>query len=82
MDILKVDDYETLAREKMERSAYDYYAGAAGDERTLAENRAAFDRLTLRPRVLVDVSAIDTKTTVLGIPPSDWPRRTRSPPRT
>ena len=44
----------------MERSAYDYYAGGAGDERTLAANRAAFDRINLRPRVLVDVSAIDT----------------------
>jgi 4-hydroxymandelate oxidase len=66
MDILKIADYEAIAREKMERSAYDYYAGAAGDERTLAENRRAFDDVVLRPRVLVDVSGIDTKTTVLG----------------
>ena len=66
MDILKVDDYEAVARERMEPSAYDYYAGAAGDERTLQENRRAFDRVTLRPRVLVDVSRIDLSTTVLG----------------
>src|SRR5687768_6713099 len=50
----------------MERSAYEYYAGAAGDERTLAGNRSAFDEITLRPRVLVDVSRIDTAATVLG----------------
>ena len=68
MDILRVDDYEALARERMDRAAYDYYAGAAGDERTLAENRRAFDDVGLRPRVLVDVSAIDTATTVLGQP--------------
>ena len=66
MQPLTVDDYEALARERMERSAYDYYAGAAGDERTLAANRDAFSRLPLRPRVLVDVSAIDLKTSVLG----------------
>jgi 4-hydroxymandelate oxidase len=63
---LTVDDYETLARERLEPAAYDYYAGGAGDERTLAANRAAFDTITLRPRVLVDVSAIGTGTTVLG----------------
>jgi isopentenyl diphosphate isomerase/L-lactate dehydrogenase-like FMN-dependent dehydrogenase len=63
---LTVDDYEALARGRMERSAYDYYAGGAGDERTLAANRAAFDRIQLRPRVLVDVSAVDTATSVLG----------------
>lgn len=66
MTPLTVDDYEALARERMDRAAYDYYAGAAGDEQTLADNRKAFDRLKLRPRVLVDVSAIDTRTTVAG----------------
>lgn len=50
----------------MESTAWDYYAGAAGDERTLAENVAAFGRIKLIPRVLVDVSRIDTSTTVLG----------------
>ena len=68
MQPLTIDDYEALARERMERSAYDYYAGAAGDERTLAANREAFSRIPLRPRVLVDVSAIDLATSVLGRP--------------
>ncbi|MBA3296679.1 MAG: alpha-hydroxy-acid oxidizing protein [Acidobacteria bacterium] len=66
MTPLNVDEFEHLARERMDGASYDYYAGAAGDERTLAENRAAFDRVTLRPRVLVDVSAIDLRTTVVG----------------
>lgn len=66
MDILKVADYEALARERMQPAAYDYYAGAAGDERTLDENRRAFDRIVLRPRVLVDVSKVDVSTTVLN----------------
>lgn len=63
---VNVLDFEALARAGMEPSAYDYFAGAAGDERTLAENRSAFDRVRFRPRVLVDVTAIDVGTTVLG----------------
>ncbi len=72
MTPLNVDEFEHLARERMDGASYDYYAGAAGDERTLADNRAAFDRVTLRPRVLVDVSAIDLRTTVVG-QPIDFP---------
>lgn len=63
---LTLDDYESLARNRLERSAYDYYAGGAGDERTLAANRAAFDSIALRPRMLVDVGTIDLRTSVLG----------------
>ena len=46
----------------------DYYAGGAGEERTLRQNRAAFARWTFRPRVLVDVSNVELATTVLGAP--------------
>ena len=63
---LNVLDFEALARERLEASVYDYYAGAADAELTLAENRHAFERLKLRPRVLVDVTTIDMTTTVLG----------------
>ena len=68
MTPLTIDEYEALARERLERSAYDYYAGGSGEERTLAANREAFNLIPLRPRVLVDVSAIDLRTTVLGQP--------------
>lgn len=63
---LNIADYEALARERMDRGAFDFYAGGAGDERTLAMNVSGFDRYVLRPRVLVDVSRVDTSTTVLG----------------
>jgi isopentenyl diphosphate isomerase/L-lactate dehydrogenase-like FMN-dependent dehydrogenase len=63
-----VADYEALAHARMHPAAWDYYAAGAGDEITLRENRAVFDRMRLRPRVLVDVSSIDTATTVLGSP--------------
>jgi isopentenyl diphosphate isomerase/L-lactate dehydrogenase-like FMN-dependent dehydrogenase len=45
-----------------------YYAGGAGDERTLRRNVEAFSRWELRPRVLVDVSDVDTGCELLGRP--------------
>src|ERR1700716_3002566 len=52
----------------MARAAYDYVAGGAGGEESLAQKLAAWRRYTWRPRVLVDVSAIDLSTTLLGAP--------------
>ncbi|CAM9851560.1 unnamed protein product [Pylaiella littoralis] len=48
------------------KGEFDYFAGGANDMVTLRENRAAYNRLRLRPRVLRDVSSIDTTCTVLG----------------
>jgi 4-hydroxymandelate oxidase len=61
-----LDDFESAARERLPRTIYDYFAGGAGDEWTLRENRFAFDRWVFRPRTLVDVSVRDLGTTVLG----------------
>ena len=63
---LNVQDFENAARDRMERTAFEYYAGAACDERTLAANCDAFNRILIRPRVLVDVSAVDLATRVIG----------------
>ena len=65
---VSVDEYEHRASEALAPTAYDYFAGGSGEEWTLRENRAAFHRFVLRPRVLVDVSERDTSTTVLGTP--------------
>jgi len=65
---VNVSDFEAIARERMTPSAYDYYAGGAEDEVTLAANREAFRRLSLRPRMLAGVSDVSTRTEVLGIP--------------
>ena len=63
---LNVWDYERLAAERLEPGAHGYYAGGAGDELTLRDNVEAFTRWQLRPRMLVDVDACTTATTVLG----------------
>jgi len=57
---------EAQARERLPRAHYDYFAGGAGDEQTLAENVAAWRRVWISPRVMVDVSAVDTSCTLLG----------------
>ncbi len=63
---LNVWDYERLAEERLEAGAYGYFAGGAGDERTLRRNVEAYAEWTLRPRMLVDVAETTTATTVLG----------------
>ena len=63
---VNVWDYERLAEEKLPAGAFGYFAGGAGDERTLRDNVEAYARYRLRPRVLVDVTEITTATTVLG----------------
>jgi isopentenyl diphosphate isomerase/L-lactate dehydrogenase-like FMN-dependent dehydrogenase len=65
-DLVNVLDFERRAAELLDDGVHGYYAGGAGDERTLRENVEAFARHRLRPRVLVDVSAADASTTVLG----------------
>ena len=61
---------EALAREVLDPGTFDFIAGGADDEVTLRRNREDFERIALRPRVLVDVSNVDTSTTVLGTPVS------------
>lgn len=70
LDVLSLDEIETLARERLPQMVYDYIAGGAGAEWTLRENRSAFERLQLIPRVLVDVTERTLSTTILGTPVS------------
>ncbi len=70
MEPVNVFDYENLAQVSMERSAWNYYQSGSDDEVTLRANRAAFERILLRPRMLMDVRACDMRTTVLGTPVS------------
>jgi 4-hydroxymandelate oxidase len=68
MNPINLDEYEELARGRLPQTVYDYYAGGSGDELTVRENRHAWQRVRLRPRVLVDVGTRDLATTVLGQP--------------
>lgn len=68
--IVRLADFEPLARAAMDAAAYDFIAGGAWDEITLADNEAAWPRRRFRPRVLVDVATVDPSTTLLGSPTS------------
>jgi 4-hydroxymandelate oxidase len=63
---LNTRELEQLARERLPSVAFDYYASGALDEHTLRDNVDAWSRIPLHYRVLVDVSARDTSTAVLG----------------
>ena len=64
--VVTLDDFEALAKAQLPEMAFAYLVGGAGDEVTLRGNREGFDRIRLRPRMLVDVSHIDTSTTLFG----------------
>ena len=63
---MDVPDYERLAPAHMTTIGWEYLSGGAADELTLRWNRESYDRLRLRPRILVDVSRIDTRVTLFG----------------
>jgi len=64
--MLNTFDFESVARETMESQAWGYYSSGGDDEITLRDNHMAFQRVTMRPRILVNVRDIDLSTTVLG----------------
>jgi len=68
MEPVNVFDYETLTQARLEPNVWSYYSSGSDDEVTLRANRTAFERIRLRPRMLVDVSTCDMRTTVLGTP--------------
>ncbi len=59
-------DYEVLARAAMDPATWAYLEGGSGQGRTLAANRLAFERLSLLPRLLHDVSGGHTRLRLLG----------------
>ncbi len=68
MQLLNLLDYEQAAAGILPGPTYEYYAGGVADNITVRDNRSAFDRLRLRPRVFRDVSQLSLATTVMGVP--------------
>jgi L-lactate dehydrogenase (cytochrome) len=60
------EDYRILAQRRLPRFLFDYVDGGAGNEDSMADNEADFQRLRLRQRVMRDVSRIDTSTGLCG----------------
>jgi isopentenyl diphosphate isomerase/L-lactate dehydrogenase-like FMN-dependent dehydrogenase len=63
-----VADLRERARRRLPRGIWEYAERGTEDECGMARNRAAFDRVTFRPRVLRGVEAVDTGTQIFGKP--------------
>jgi glycolate oxidase len=66
LDFVTNQEIILAARRNLTQDVWDYLSGGSESETTMRRNRLGFDSLALRPRVLVDVSKIDTSTTFLG----------------
>ena len=63
-----IDDFRVMARQRLPRAVFDFFDGGAEEELTLQRNREAFQEKRFLPRVLVDVSEVDTRMELLGSP--------------
>ncbi len=61
-----VADLRKISKRRLPGGVFDYIDGAAEDERTLSRNSAAFAKYGFKPRVLRDVSDINSSSSVLG----------------
>src|SRR6266851_140286 len=61
-----IADLRAIARRRTPRAVFDYTDGAAEQEVSLRRARRAFREIEFRPRVLRDVSAVDTTREMLG----------------
>lgn len=65
--VVTLADLQTAAQRRLDPVHYDFFAGGAGDERTLCANEAAFNRYRILPRVLRGVGErLDLRTTLFG----------------
>lgn len=66
LNCLSIKELELLARDRMDKQTRDYYNEGADDGSTLKENQTAYQKYRIRPRVLRDVSVIDTTVPLFG----------------
>lgn len=64
--LITLDDFEAETQKRVTREAFEYVSGGAGAGLTLLENRAAFNRIRILPRALVDATEIDTRADLFG----------------
>jgi len=68
MNAYSIEALRQAAKRRLPRAVFDFIDGGAEDERTLRGNREAFGKVRFLRRVLVDVSRVDTETSILGKP--------------
>ncbi|KAF6790018.1 glycolate oxidase [Colletotrichum sojae] len=65
--MISADDFEKAAQSYLSPMGWAYYSSGAEDEHSVRDSRRVFRRLALRPRVLRNVDAINTSTSILGV---------------
>lgn len=66
MGPVNLHEFEPIAKAKLHKLAYDFIAGGVDDEVTLRANRSSFECLRIVPRVMTDVSKVDSSVMLLG----------------
>ena len=66
LNCLTIKELEEIARTRMDKQTRDYYNEGADSGSTLAENLQAYQKYRIRPRVLRDISKIDTSASIFG----------------
>ena len=64
--LLSLFDFESEAQKHISHGAWERIMGGSADEITLRWNREAYDHIRLKPRILIDVSKIDTRVKLFG----------------
>ncbi|KAH8081967.1 FMN-dependent dehydrogenase-domain-containing protein [Filobasidium floriforme] len=64
--IIGLPDFAPAAEQLLNAKAWSYYSAGATDELTLALNKSAYNAILFRPRVMIDVDTVDTRTEFLG----------------
>ena len=64
--MVNIFDFEEVAKQVMKKESWDYYSSGGDDEICLRENHLAFQRIWLKPRVMVDVSNVNMRSDMLG----------------
>jgi (S)-mandelate dehydrogenase len=67
-DAVNIGDLRECARRRLPRAIFDFFDGGAEDEVALRDNRAAYERVRLAPRVLRNVKQVDMACEILGGP--------------
>ena len=65
-EFLNLDEVGVLAKQVMPKQAHDYFAAGAETETSVADNRSCFQQYRILPRILVDVSRVDTSCELFG----------------
>jgi 4-hydroxymandelate oxidase len=65
-ELASLSDFEDAAKTRLPHMTWEFFNGAVADEITMRWNKEAYQKIRLKPRILVDVSKLDTRVTLFG----------------